>query len=124
MVVCGANGERGFLLEKVIEIFASRNSRKIIQFSINTIALSPSVVRLSGIDETSIIAVNGCGNRCVNRLLEKKGIGIGQSFVLDEFIDRKIAPCRSVCCSDYRNYRIDDQEAQKVAKILEEMVNR
>lgn len=124
VIICGANGERGFLLEKAIEIFAPRNSRKIIQFSVNTVALSPNVIRLSGIDEKSIITVNGCRNRCVDRILEKSGIGVNDSFVLDEVIDRKIAPCQSVSCSEYRNFKLENEEIQKIAGLIEQMINR
>lgn len=101
VVVCGANGERGYVLESLIEGFIRKNRDRVIQFSVNTVAISPMVVGMSGIQAQDIITINGCGNRCAHRLLEMNGINPGKSWLLDENFRVQMGPCRRTCCFDF-----------------------
>lgn len=102
VVVCGANGERGFILESVVESFAKKHRDQVIQFSVNTVALTPMVVGMSGIDPRAMIAVNGCGNRCAQKILEKNDMATQTSWVLDDHLSGSPGACRKTCRFDFK----------------------
>ena len=93
VVVCGANGERGYFLERVIEAFSKDNMSKVIQFSVCTVGLSPIMLEMGGVDMGSLVTVNGCRNRCCDRLMEGNGLKVGASVTVDDRIERRLAPC-------------------------------
>ncbi len=97
VVVCGANGERGLVLEKLVEEFAKKNQSKIIQFSACSVAVSPLMMTMSGIDTTKLVTINGCRNRCADRILENNGMKSEHSCVLDDVAQREIGPCKATC---------------------------
>ena len=97
VIVCGANGERGFVLEKVIEEFSKKNQSRIVQFSMCSVAVSPLMLTMSGLDESKLVTINGCRNRCADRTLEKNGMKAEHSCVLDDVLERDIGPCRTTC---------------------------
>lgn len=102
VAICGANGERGFILESVVESFAKTHRDQVIQFSVNTVALTPMVVGMSGIDPKAMIAVNGCGNRCAQRILEKNDMATQTSWVLDEHLSGSPGACGKTCKFDFK----------------------
>ncbi|HTY47089.1 MAG TPA: putative zinc-binding protein [Methanomassiliicoccales archaeon] len=97
VIVCGANGERGLVLEKVIEEFAKMNQSRIVQFSMCSVAVSPLMLTMSGLDEKKLVTINGCRNRCADRVLEKIQMKAEHSCVLDDVLERDVGPCRTTC---------------------------
>ncbi|MGD1061429.1 MAG: putative zinc-binding protein [Methanomassiliicoccales archaeon] len=97
VVICGANGERGFVLEKLVEEFSKKNQSKIIQFSACSIAVSPLMLSMSGVDPNKLVTINGCRNRCADRILESNGMKSEHSCVLDDVAQREIGPCKATC---------------------------
>lgn len=97
VVVCGANGERGFVLEKLVEEFSKKNQSKIVQFSACSIAVSPLMLTMSGVDDGRLVTINGCRNRCADRILENNGMKSEHSCVLDDVAQREIGPCKATC---------------------------
>lgn len=117
VIVCGANGERGLMLEKAIERFAPRNISKVIQFSICTVATSPIMISMSGVDMDQLIAVNGCRNKCCDRILEKSGLKIDRSVILDDATERRLGPCQFT--ADWEFPDIEDGEIDQFVKLME-----
>ena len=101
--VCGANGERGFVLEKTIEEFAKKNQSRVVQFSVCSIAVSPLMLSMSGVDMNQLVTINGCRNRCADRILEKNGQKSSRSCVLDDALQREVGPCRITCDYSFDN---------------------
>jgi uncharacterized metal-binding protein len=116
VMVCGANGERGVFLEKAIEIFSKGHQDKIIQFSVNTFGISPIIVRMSGVDMDKLVAVNGCKNRCVDRLLEKNDLRAQHSCVVDDALERRAQPCKPTSKFEFDDPT--DDEITAFVKIL------
>ena len=63
-----------------------------------------------------IIAVNGCPNGCVNKILENKGIDVAGTIAVNEILD-----AFEVSAKD--PFRLDD-EAEKGVKIIKEELNK
>jgi uncharacterized metal-binding protein len=116
VMVCGANGERGLILEKAVEIFSKNHQDKIIQFSVNTFDISPIIVRMSGIDMDKLVAVNGCKNRCVDRLLEKNDLKAQHSCVVDDALERRAGPCKPTSKFEFEDPT--DEEISAFVEIL------
>ncbi|HUV24388.1 MAG TPA: putative zinc-binding protein [Methanomassiliicoccales archaeon] len=116
VMVCGANGERGLILEKAIEIFSKNHQDKIVQFSVNTFDISPIIVRMSGIDMDKLVAVNGCKNRCVDRLLEKNDLKAQHSCVVDDALERRAGPCKPTSQFEFEDPT--DEEISAFVEIL------
>lgn len=95
VVVCGANGERGHLMEMAIMEFTPRNVSKIVQFSACTVGLSPIMLQMSGVEMDKLISVNGCRMRCCDRIMEKAGLKPQKSIVIDDVVGRELAPCKT-----------------------------
>jgi uncharacterized metal-binding protein len=110
VVVCGANGERGVFLEKAMEKFSKWNltSGKSLQFSVCTVGLAPIMMSMSGVDMDKLIAVNGCRNKCCDRMMEKNGMKILDSIIVDDFVDEQIGPCEYTSAFDFPDASEED----------------
>jgi uncharacterized metal-binding protein len=117
VIVCGANGERGLMIEQAIEIFSPRNINRIIQFSACTVGTTPMLISMSGIDPNNMVAINGCKNRCCDRILEKAGMKAERSVVLDDATDRKLGPCEFTSHWDFPD--ISKDEIETFVKMME-----
>ena len=116
VVICGANGERGVILEKVVERFAKEYQSKILQFGAGGIAVSSLMLTMSNVDLTNVITVNGCRNKCVDRIIEKAGARIGASCVLDDALQREVGPCKTTCSFDFPD--INDEEVGRFISMI------
>ena len=120
VIVCGANGERGYLLEKVAESFAKNNMDKVIQFSVCTVGLSPIMIEMGGVDMDTLVTVNGCRNRCCDRMMDKNGLKIGRSVTIDDQIERQMRPCQFTSSFDFPEPT--EEEVRAVVKAMEEAI--
>jgi len=118
LIVCGANGERGFILEKVVDENSKKNQSKIVQFSMCSIGVSPLMLSMSGVDPTKLVTVNGCRNRCADRVLESNGLKAEHSCVLDDVLERQVGPCQTTCKFEFAPPP-DDEVKRMAAKITE-----
>ncbi len=116
VVVCGANGERGHLMEMAITEFAPRNVSKIVQFSACTVGLSPIMLQMSGVEMNTLISINGCRMRCCDRIMEKAGLKPEKSIVIDDVVPRELAPCKTVA---EPSSSATKEEASAFAKAME-----
>jgi uncharacterized metal-binding protein len=116
VVICGANGERGVILEKVVERFARENQSKILQFGAGGIAVSSLMLTMSNADMTNVITVNGCRNRCVDKIIEKAGAKIGTSCVLDDALQREVGACKITCSFDFPS--VNDEEVTRFVSMI------
>lgn len=121
VIVCGANGERGLILERVCESFAKDNMSKVIQFSVCTVGLSPIMLEMGGVDMDSLVTVNGCRNRCCDRLMEKNGLKIGHSVTMDDHIERKIGPCEFT--SNFDLPEPSEEEVKAMVRAMERAIS-
>jgi uncharacterized metal-binding protein len=116
VVVCGANGERSVILEKAVEAFSKKNQSRIIQFSACSIGVSPLMLSMSGADTAKMVAVNGCRNRCAERILANLGITAEKSVVLDDVLQREVGACKFTCSFDFPN--INEEEVGRFAALM------
>jgi uncharacterized metal-binding protein len=116
VVVCGANGERSVILEKAVEAFSKKNQTRIIQFSACSIGVSPLMLSMSGADTTKMVAINGCRNRCAERILGNLGITAEKSVVLDDVLQREVGACKFTCSFDFPN--INEEEVKRFAALM------
>ncbi len=116
VVVCGANGERGVVLEKVLERFARENQSKVIQFGAGGVAVSPLILTMSSVDLNSVITVNGCRNRCADKIIERAGAKVGASCVLDDVLQRDVGACKTTCSYDFPD--INDEEVARFVSVI------
>jgi uncharacterized metal-binding protein len=116
VVICGANGERGVILEKVVERFARENQSKILQFGAGGIAVSSLMLTMSNADLTNVITVNGCRNKCADKIIERSGAKIGTSCVLDDALQREVGACKISCSFDYPD--INEEEVQRFVTMI------
>lgn len=63
-----------------------------------------------------IIAINGCSNNCVNKILKNKGIKVKQTIEVE-----KILESHNISSKD--PFRLDD-EGEKCVKIIKEEINK
>ena len=116
VVVCGANGERGVIMERAVDIFAKKNMSRILQFSACSIGVSPLMLSMSGADTSNMVAVSGCRNRCAERILEKMGVKAERSVVLDDVLQREVGACRFTCSFDFPG--INEEEVKRFAALM------
>jgi uncharacterized metal-binding protein len=116
VVVCGANGERSMIMERAVEAFSKKNQSRIIQFSACSIGVSPLMLSMSGADTSKMVAVNGCRNRCAERILGNMGIKAERSVVLDDVLQREVGACRFTCSFDFPN--ISEEEVKRFATLM------
>ena len=103
VVVCGANGERGVFMEKAMDKFSKWNlaGGKSLQFSVCTVGLSPIMMSMSGVDMDRLVTVNGCRNKCCDRIMEKNEMKIESSIIIDDCTERKMGPCEFTSVFDF-----------------------
>jgi len=116
VVVCGANGERSVILEKAVEAFSKKNQSRIIQFSACSIGVSPLMLSMSGVDTSKMVAVNGCRNRCAERILGNMSIKAERSVVLDDALQREVGACKFTCSFDFPG--INDDEVMRFVSLM------
>ena len=116
VVVCGANGERSVIMERAVEAFSKKNQSRIMQFSACSIGVSPLMLSMSGADTSKMVAVNGCRNRCAERILGNMGIKAERSVVLDDVLQREVGACRFTCSFDFPN--INEEEVKRFAALM------
>ena len=116
VVVCGANGERSVILEKAVEDFSKKNQSRIIQFSACSIGVSPLMLSMSGVDTSKMVAINGCRNRCAERILSNVGIKADRSVVLDDALQREVGPCKATCAFDFPG--INEEEVKRFVAMM------
>jgi uncharacterized metal-binding protein len=116
VVVCGANGERGVILEKVVDRFARENESKIIQFTCGGIAVGPLMLNMSSVDLDRVITVNGCRNQCATRIVERTGARVETSCVLDDALQRDVEACRTTCSFEFPF--MNDEEVRRFVAII------
>jgi uncharacterized metal-binding protein len=121
VVVCGANGERGVILEKVLDRFARENQSKILQFGAGGIAISPLMLTMSNVDLTNVITINGCRNKCADKIIERAGAKIGTSCVLDDALQREVGACKTTC--SYNFPQMNDEEVARFVSIIVKGLN-
>ena len=63
-----------------------------------------------------IIALNGCSNSCVNKILQNKGIDVAESIAVNDVLDNHGVSARDP-------FRLDD-EAEECVKIIKEELNK
>ena len=69
-----------------------------------------------------IIAVDGCGNLCAKKMLEKFGFKVASSVILDRDIGMKKVPFSSVLDSNIMDY-IKNEEIQKAKDLIISKIN-
>jgi uncharacterized metal-binding protein len=108
VVVCGANGERSVILDRAVDAFSKKNQSRILQFSACSIGVSPLMLSMSGADMTKMVAINGCRNRCADRILEKMDVRPERSVVLDDALEREVGACKATCSYDFPGINEDE----------------
>jgi hypothetical protein len=110
VVVCGANGERGVFMEKAMDKFSKWNNAngRSLQFSVCTVGLSPIMMSMSGVDMDKLVAVNGCRNRCCDRIMEKNDMRVKSSIVIDDCIEMKMGACEFTSVFDFPEAKDED----------------
>ena len=121
VLVCGANGERGMLLENAISEFARDYMDKVIQMSACTAAVSPLLIQMSGVDPSKLISVNGCRNKCCDMILAKSGANPKVSIVADDVIERELGKCQST--SSFVFPELTEEDAKEFAHALGKAVD-
>jgi len=116
VVVCGANGERGVILEKVVERVAKASQSKIIQFTAGGIAVSPLMLTMSSVDLGKVITINGCRNKCADKMVDRAGANVASSCVLDDSLQREVGACKTTCSFDYPG--INDDEIARFVTVI------
>lgn len=116
VAVCGANGERSVILERAVEAFSKKNQARIIQFSVCSIGVSPLMLSMSGVDTSKMVTVNGCRNRCADRILEKMGVRPERSVVLDDALEREVGACKATCSYDFPG--INEDEVKRFVALM------
>ncbi len=121
VLVCGANGERGVLLENAIREFAKSYMDKVIQMSACTAAVSPLLLQMSGVDSSKLVSVNGCRNKCCDAILAQSGANPKLSIVADDVIPREMGKCQSTCSFVFPD--LTEEEAKNLAQALGKAVD-
>jgi len=116
VIVCGANGERSVILEKAVEQFAKKNQSRVVQFSACSIGVSPLMLSMSGVDMARLVTVNGCRNRCADRILEHNALKADRYCVLDDALQREVGGCKATCSFDFPH--INDEEVKRFVAIM------
>jgi len=116
VIVCGANGERSVILEKAVEQFAKKNQSKVVQFSACSIGVSSLMLSMSGVDMTKLVSVNGCENRCADRILGQSGQKAERSCILDDALERPVGACKSTC--DFNFPDLNEAEVKRFVALM------
>ena len=59
-------------------------------------------------DMDKLIAVNGCRNKCCDRIMQKNDMKIESSVVLDDCTEKKLGPCEYTCVYDFPDASDED----------------
>ena len=121
VVMCGANGERAMIIEKAVEEFAKGYFDKILQFSACTVIGSPVIVEMSGGKADHTLAVNGCRNKCSEKILKNAGMEPKINIVLDDIVQRDMERCGA--CTKFVFPNITDEECNKLAAAMGKAVD-
>ena len=62
-----------------------------------------------------IVAVNGCPNACVNKILKNKGINVYETIAVNEILD-------NIELSAKDPFRLDDEAEECIKIIMEELI--
>ena len=116
VVVCGANAERGMLMERAVELYFKRYGDRVIQISACTVAPSPLILEMSGVKGEHSVAVNGCRNRCADLIMNRSGVDPRVSVVMDDVVERELGKCKS--CTQFIFPDITEEEAAKMAEAI------
>ncbi|HEY3419688.1 MAG TPA: putative zinc-binding protein [Methanomassiliicoccales archaeon] len=122
VVVCGANGERGVFMEKAMERFSKWNlaNGKSLQFSVCTVGLSPIMMSMSGVEIDKLTAVNGCRNKCCDRIMERNGMKIATSVILDDCTEKNLGPCEYASVFDFPEP--SDEELERFVEAIKKAI--
>lgn len=120
VIVCGANSERSLIMERAVELYSKKYFDCIIQFSACTVAPSPLILQMSGVDAKHTVSVNACRNRCADIILKRAGVEPRVSVVMDDVIDRPLEKCES--CTAFVFPNVTEEEAEKMAVALGQAV--
>jgi uncharacterized metal-binding protein len=122
VVVCGANGERGVFMEKAMDKFSKWNlaSGKSLQFSVCTVGLSPIMMSMSGVEMDKLISVNGCRNKCCDRIMERNDMKIGDSVVIDDCTEKKLEPCEFTAVFDFP--QASDEDVDRFVEAIKKAI--
>ncbi len=116
VVVCGANGERAAIIEKAVEKYSKKYFDRTLQFSACTVAASPIILEMSGVEAAHTVAVNGCRNKCSEILMKRAGMGPRVSVVLDDVVGRDLGKCGS--CASFVFPEVREDEWNKLAEVM------
>jgi uncharacterized metal-binding protein len=61
-----------------------------------------------------MICVNGCKNRCCDRLLKANGINVADSLVIDDSVERQLRPCQFT-----EDFDFEEPSGEEIKKFLE-----
>lgn len=120
VIVCGANAERAMIMERAVELYSKKYFDRIIQFSACTVAPSPLILDMSGVEAKHTVSVNACRNRCADIILKRAGVEPRVSVVMDDVIDRPLEKCES--CTAFVFPNVTEEEAEKMAVALGQAV--
>ncbi|NLI73210.1 MAG: hypothetical protein GX369_00340 [Euryarchaeota archaeon] len=121
VIICGANSERGIIMERAVELYSGKWLDQVIQFSACTVAASPLILGMSGVRMDRVISVNGCRNCCTDIILKRSDITPYRSVIIDDIIDRPISKCES--CTSFIFPDITEEESIGVAVAIERAIN-
>ena len=120
VVICGANAERGMIMERAVELYSKKYFDRVIQFSACTVAPSPVILSMSGVEGKHLVSVNGCRSRCADLILNKNGVEPRMSVVMDDVIDRPLGKCESCTAFVFSDFR--EEEATRMAEAIGQAV--
>jgi uncharacterized metal-binding protein len=63
---------------------------------------------MSGVDMDKLIAVNGCRNKCCDRIMERNGMKVESSVVIDDCTEKKLGPCEFTAVFDFPDASDED----------------
>ena len=74
------------------------------------------MMSMSGVEMDKLIAVNGCRNKCCDRIMEKNGMKIEHSIIIDDCVETKLGPCEYTAVFDF-----PDASDEDVDRFVEEI---
>jgi len=85
--VSSCNGMSNFgLIARTVSADLSNENQGII--SICLVSTAANNVNLSLINKYPVVALNGCSNKCVNKILKHKGCNVYKSINMQDFADK------------------------------------
>lgn len=108
-----ANG----LVSRVAVGDCKKECEKIISICMGSTSADVEGVNDKALKKYPIIAINGCPNGCVNKILKQKGIDVFDTIAVNEVLDK----------TEYSSkdpFRLDDEGEKCVKIIKEEILNK